>query len=274
MISLAALILKKFGIDNYYIRINTIGTFEERKKYLAELVNYLEKYKNDLSADSSRRLVINPLRILDSKDESDIKILENSPVLYDFLDADSKNNFGEILEGLDNLTINYKTDYKLVRGLDYYTSTVFEFISDSLGAQNSLLGGGRYDVLVKQLGGKPTPAIGFAAGIERLITILDAGYFNYPEQKPLKLYIITMSNESRKFASSLLTVLRSEGIRCDTDYLGRNVKSQMKEANRLNAEYAIVIGDDEIKSMKGKLKRMSDGIETDITDFNNLKNML
>lgn len=274
MITLAALIMKKFGVENYYIRINTIGTFEERKIYLTELVQFLEKYKNGLSPDSSRRLVINPLRILDSKDERDLKILEDSPVLYDFLNSDSKNNFEKILTGLDNLSINYKTDYKLVRGLDYYTSTVFEFISESLGAQNSLLGGGRYDVLVKQLGGKPTPAIGFAAGIERLITILDSGNYNYPEQKPLKLYIITMGDDSRNFASSLLTLLRSENIKCDTDFLGRNVKSQMKEANKLKAEYALVIGDDELKSGKGKLKRMSDGIETEITDFKNLKNML
>lgn len=274
MISLGELILKKFGIENFYIRINTIGTMEERKVFLAELIKYLEKNKSELSQDSKRRLVINPLRILDSKDEGDIKILEGSPVLYDFLTEESKNNFEKILKGLDDLSVKYTVDCKLVRGIDYYTNTVFEFISDSLGAKNSLLGGGRYDVLVQQLGGKPTPAIGFAAGIERFITILDANNFFYPTPKQLQLYIITIGDESRKFASGLLQSLRNDGVKCDTDYLGRNVKSQMKEANKLNAKYVLVIGDEEIKSGKGKLKRMSDGAEIEIEDFNNIKNML
>jgi len=274
MIMLASSVLKNFGIKNYYIRINTIGTADERKSFISDLKKYLENFKDKLSSESHRRLVINPLRILDSKDENDIQILENSPLLYDYLSDESKVNFEKILSGLKNLDVEFNVDYKLVRGIDYYTSTVFEFISDSLGAQNSLLGGGRYDVLVKQLGGNPTPAIGFAAGIERLMTILESNEYEFPEQSPVKLYLITHGENSKNFAVKMLTELRNTGIKCDTDYLGKNVKSQMKEANKIKAEYVVVIGDDEIKSGTAKLKRMSDGVETEITDLFNIKEYL
>lgn len=261
MILLANSIIKTFGITNAVIKINTIGTLSEREVYLKELKNFLLKFLPELSKDSQRRFEKNPLRILDTKDAKDIEILKNAPVLYSYLNDDTKNYFEKILSALSYAEIQFQVDHKLVRGFDYYTSTTFEFISDALGSQNSLLGGGRYDLLIEQLGGKPTPAIGFAAGIERLMMILESDNFDFPAQEKLKLYIVTMGEDSRTFALRLLTQLRNSGIKCDTDFLNRSVKSQMREANKSNAEYVIVLGDDEMKTNSVKLKKMSDGSE-------------
>lgn len=274
MILLADTILKKLGITDCTLRINTIGTVKEREKYLNEFTSYVGKYINDLSEDSRRRLEKNPLRILDTKNKKELEILEDSPVLYDFLSEQTKDNFENILSVIETMNINCVKDYRLVRGFDYYTSLVFEFVSGALGAQNSVLGGGRYDNLVEQLGGKPTPAIGFATGLERMSMILDSNSYNYPRQKRIKLYIATIGEESRKFSLKLSNQLRSAGIRCETDFLGRSVKAQMKEADKMNSEYVIIIGDDEIKSGTVKLKKMSDGSEMQIPEFKNLNLIL
>ncbi len=270
MILLADTLLKKFGIDDAKIKINTIGSLPERQIYLNELKNFLSKYLPELSADSQRRFNTNPLRILDTKDKKDLDILKDAPVLYDYLNADTKSFFEKILDNLKLLNINYETDYRLVRGFDYYTSTTFEFTSGSLGAQNSLLGGGRYDLLVEQLGGKPTPAIGFAAGMERFEMILEENKYDFPSEKEIILYIASIGEESKMYALKLLNSLRNSDIKCETDFLNRSVKSQMKEANKLNSRYAVVIGDNELKNNSFQLKKMSDGNEINITDFENL----
>ena len=163
------------------------------------------------------------------------------------------------------MNIKYDVDYRLVRGFDYYTSTTFEVVSDSLGAQNAILGGGRYDLLVEQLGGKPTPAIGFACGIERLMMMMESEGFIYPEPEKIKLYIATFGDEAKEKSLNILQELREKGIKCETDYLSRSIKSQMKEANKYHAEYVIVLGEDEIKSNKARIKRMSDGEEAEIS---------
>ena len=274
MIALADTILKNFGIKDAVIRINTIGSLSEREIYLKELKKYLSAYENDLSDDSRKRLIKNPLRILDSKDKTDIEILKNAPLLFDYLKADTKIFFESILANLKMLNINYEVDYKLVRGLDYYTSTTFEFMSDSLGAQNTLIGGGRYDILVEQLGGKPTAAIGFAAGMERLGMILEAKKYKFPSEESIKIYIVTMDEKCKILAFGILNELRNSGIKCETDYLNRSVKSQMKEANKTDAEFVIVIGENEIKENKAKLKKMSNGTETEVTDLKNIKDYL
>ncbi|MBL8008471.1 MAG: histidine--tRNA ligase, partial [Ignavibacteria bacterium] len=274
MIVLADTILNNFGINDAVIRINTIGSLSEREIYLKELKKYLSAYENDLSDDSRKRLIKNPLRILDSKDKTDIEILKNAPLLFDYLKADTKIFFESILANLKMLNINYEVDYKLVRGLDYYTSTTFEFMSDSLGAQNTLIGGGRYDILVEQLGGKPTAAIGFAAGMERLGMILEAKKYKFPSEESIKIYIVTMDEKCKILAFGILNELRNSGIKCETDYLNRSVKSQMKEANKTDAEFVIVIGENEIKENKAKLKKMSNGTETEVTDLKNIKDYL
>lgn len=274
MIMLADSILKDFSIKNTIIKINTIGSLSERETYLKELKNYLLKYLSELSTDSKRRFETNPLRILDTKDKQDIEILTDAPLLYNYLNDDTIKLFERILSALSTMNVRYEIDYKLVRGFDYYTSTTFEFISDALGAQNSLLGGGRYDLLTEQLGGKPTPAIGFAAGMERLMMILESNKYEFPTEDKLKIYIATIGEESKGFALKLLNLLRSSNIKSETDYLNRSVKSQMKEANKLNAEYVVVIGEEEMKTKSAKLKKMSDSSEMNIPDLENLKEML
>lgn len=274
MILLADLILKSFDINNSLLKINSIGTLKERETYVILLKNFLSKYLNELSKDSQRRFEKNPLRILDTKDEKDMEILKDAPLLYEYLNEDTKKYFENILTVLKELGIKFEIDYKLVRGFDYYTSTTFEFISDSIGAQNSLIGGGRYDLLIEQLGGKPTPAIGFAAGMERLQMVLEANKYNFPKEENIKLYIVTIGEDSKKYSLKLINDLRSSGIKCETDFLSRSVKSQMKEANKLNSEYVLVLGEEEIKNNSGKLKKMSEGVELEISDFQNLKNYL
>ncbi len=270
MISLGDSILKALGLKDYTITLNTLGTNEERKAYLSKLKEHLKPFENQLSETSKVRLEKNPLRILDTKNPEERKILEDAPVLYDFLSDESKTHFQNILTSLDALKIKYVVDYKLVRGLDYYTSTAFEFISSELGAQSTILGGGRYDVLVEMLGGKPTPAIGFAAGIERILILLEekekAGKFTFPEDNKLNLYIVNAGLKDNSKIQKLLLDLRALGIKCDSDFLSRSVKSQMKESNKYNAEFTMVIGETEVESQKCRLKRMADGkeIEADL----------
>ncbi len=274
MILLADSILKAFGIQDVVVKINTIGTLEERIIYLKEFKNYLSKYLNKLSKDSRIRFEKNPLRIFDTKDPGDIEILKEAPLLYNYLNTETKKNFENILSSLKSLDVNYEIDYKLVRGLDYYTYTAFEFISNDLGSQNTVIGGGRYDKLVEQLEGRPAPAIGFAAGIERLMMILEAKKYEFPKEEGIKLYVATIGEDSKLYAIKLINTLRASGIKSETDFLNRSIKSQMREANKVNAEYVIVIGDNEMKTKSGKLKKMSDGTEIEISDFGNLVNLL
>lgn len=265
VITLADSILKSLGITDYTIKLNTLGTNEERKIYLEKLKEYFKRYESSLSETSKIRLEKNPLRILDTKNPEEIKLLENSPVLYDYLTDETKTHFQNILVSLDSMKIKYEIDRKLVRGLDYYTNTAFEFISNELGAQSAILGGGRYDVLVEMLGGKPTPAIGFAAGIERILILLEekekTGKQIFPADARLNLYIVNAGLNDKSKIQNLLLELRAAGIKCDSDFLARSVKAQMKEANKLNAEFTVVLGENEIASQKVRLKRMSDGKE-------------
>ena len=267
IIAISMEILKHFGIKNLVTKVNTIGSVKERANFLAKLQEYMNKYKSELSLDSQRRLEKNPLRLLDTKNEKEIEILQEAPILYDYLEQETKDNFKKLLLSLDSLKIRYEVDHSLVRGFDYYTATTFEVLSDSLGAQNAILGGGRYDLLVEQLGGKPTPAIGFACGIERLMMMMDSeadGGYKYPDENRLMLYIATYGDEAKEKAIGILQQLRDKGYKCDTDFLSRSIKSQMKEANRLNAEYVIVLGEDELKENKAIIKRMADGAEANI----------
>ncbi|HEY5536243.1 MAG TPA: histidine--tRNA ligase [Ignavibacteria bacterium] len=273
MISLSVRILNEFGIKDIVTKINTIGTIEERKEYIAKLKDYLNKYYKDLSSDSKRRLETNPLRILDSKLDFEIDILNGAPVLFDFLNETSKEHFNKVLEALTGFGIKCEVDYKLVRGFDYYTSTTFEVISNDLGAQNAVLGGGRYDTLVEQLGGNPTPAIGFASGVERLMMLLEKLDYKFPEPLKLKLYIVTIGEEAKKFAAKKLFELRKKNIKCDTDYLNRSVKAQMREANKLNSEYTLVLGENEIKSGQAQLKKMIDGEIINVA-LDNIENLI
>lgn len=268
LIALADTVLKSFGIKDTVTKINTIGSPEERKKYISDFKEYLSPYLDKLSKESRVRFDKNPLRILDTKDEGDREILTNAPVLYESLTAETKGKFEMLLRLLEDLKINYQVDHKLVRGLDYYTETTFEVISDSLGAQNTILGGGRYDKLISQLGGKETPAIGFACGIERLMMVMEAAGFQYPSAQKLSLYLVTSGEKAKAYALKLITELREMKIHSETDYLSRSIKSQMKEANRLNAEYVIVIGDNELTNGFANIKRMDGSKEEHVIVLN------
>jgi histidyl-tRNA synthetase len=265
LISLGAKMLNEFGIKNIVFKINTIGSTEERTKFLHDLKKYLQDFRNKLSNDSQKRLEINPLRILDTKIDYEIDILKNSPVLYDYLDSDTKSHFDDVLNALKSIGIKYEIDYRLVRGFDYYTSTTFEVLSEDLGAQNAIFGGGRYDNLVEQLGGKPTPAIGFACGLERLSMILEKNKYEFSVKENIKYYFVTIGNDSKLFSLKLMEDIRKKGIICETDFLNRSVKAQMKEANKIKAENVIVIGENEIVEKKFKVKNMTDSSETDAT---------
>lgn len=270
IISLAQEVYYRCGISNFKVKINSIGKPEDRLVYIELLKEYLKNYLNELSENSKRRFDTNPLRILDSKDKSDIKILNDAPKILDNLSSESKSRFEKVLSGLKDININYEIDFKLVRGLDYYTDTTFEFVSEDLGAQDAIGGGGRYDGLVEQLGGKPTYGVGFGSGIERLIMVAEKSNFKFPAKTVLKLFVIPLAEKAKSLSSKICYDLRRNNINCETDLLGRSLKAQMREANKLNAEFVFIIGEDELKKGSGILKKMSDGSQKEIP-FSKLK---
>jgi len=265
MILLCIKILEHFGVGNVITKINTIGSPIERKDYLNELKKFLKDHIGSLTDTSKNRLEKNPLRILDTKDEKEIEILKSAPRLYDYLNDSTKKHFVNLLNLLDKLNIKYQVDYNLVRGFDYYTSTTFEIISNDLGSQNAIIGGGRYDNLIEELGGKSIPAIGFACGIERLLFLMGKNNYKFPSESIVNLFIVTLGDKAKDFALKILTALRKRNIKCDTDFLDRSIKSQMKEANKIGSEFTIVIGDSEIDTNNALIKRMKDGKEFEIS---------
>jgi len=265
MIQMAYEILKSLGLKNLTIKINSLGTLETRENYKTLLKNYLTDKKNKLSEDSRRRFETNILRIFDSKVESDQEIIKDAPKLVDHLDEESKNDFEVVKDQLKKSDIPFEIDPALVRGLDYYTKLTFEIDSGSVGAQTALCGGGRYDLLIETLGGKPTPATGFAAGIERILLACEnEKSFTVPEPA-IDVYLVRIGNELESFVSELAGKLRTENLSIDFDYLQRSVKAQMREANKLNAKYVLFVGGDEYKEGMMNLKNMSTGTEEKVS---------
>ncbi len=270
VILLANAIIEKIGIKNHKLLINSLGTIESRERYKDELKKYFKVHFEKLSEDSQRRLEINPLRILDSKAEQDIAISNNAPQLSEYFDEESKAHFDFVINALNSLEIDYEINQKLVRGLDYYSHTVFEFQSSNLGSQDSFGGGGRYNGLFEQLGGKSTPAVGFAFGIERLLMIAEKqGVLPNIENK-LDYYIICPSESAKLLAMKLSKELTAKGKSVLYDLNRRSFKSQMKEANNCNAEFAIILGEDELSRNSFTLKNMktSEQSEVKIEEFN------
>ena len=269
LILLAKEVYNRCGINYFKVKINSIGKFEERREYINKLKEYLTAQIDTLSEDSKRRLNTNPLRILDSKDENDREITASAPRIIDSLSNESRNRFETVLKELDMLGVEYEVDFCLVRGLDYYTDTTFEFISKDLGAQDAIGGGGRYDGLAEMLGGKPTPGAGFASGIERIIMVAEKNGFAFGELSAPVVYFITIDEAGRELSAKLMYDLRKNNISCETDYLNRSFKAQMREANKQKCKYVYIIGTDEIKSGKGLLKNMSNSTQQEIS-FNEL----
>ncbi len=263
IISMAYNIYKMFGIDNLEIKINSLGSGDIRKKYGNDLKESLMAFKNDFNESELIRLEKNPLRILDSKNKNTKKIVqENAPNIFDYISNEDNQHFNDVTNILDELKITYIHDQKLVRGLDYYTKTVFEVTSSDLGAQDALCGGGRYNNLVQELGGKNIPAIGFAAGIERLVLAM-----NLESNRTINtdIYIINIEKKYAAKAMQLADLLRKElGIAVYIDSLRRSIKSQMRHANKMNAKFTIILDSENLNEDKIFIKNMNDNTQESI----------
>lgn len=251
------------GLDEYELHINSIGCDKCRPTYHAELKKFLAAHHDELCEDCQARYETNPLRTLDCKNEKCQLVLEDAPKPADYLCDDCDIHYTHVKEGLDQIGIEFEEDPKLVRGLDYYTRTVFEFVSDGIGAQSAICGGGRYDNLVETLGGPPTPAIGFAFGLERLRLELEARGIEMPGVERPDLYILSFE-DTRGPALHLAQRLRAEGLTVETDIMERSFKAQMKHANRIYAKHLLVLGSEELKADTVQVKNMASGEETEI----------
>ncbi len=264
VISLARQILLNLGIEDISLEINSIGCPECRKKYHAALKEYFQAKKGELCATCNDRLERNPMRILDCKSPICSEIAKDAPVVIDYLCDDCAAHFEGVKAHLNAAKINYKINPHIVRGLDYYTRTVFEFVSGDIGAQSTVCGGGRYDGLISQMGGPAVPSLGFAMGIERLMLAINNKGIELPEAKTADLYIATMGENAAIKATEICTAVREEGYKAQTDICSRGLKAQMKYADKIGAKFTVVLGDNEIETGKVKLKDMSSGSETEI----------
>ena len=260
VIACANQVIKELNIQKLSkLNINSLGNIDDRKKYIKDLAHYLKNYKNKLSKDSLIRLEKNPLRILDSKSEDDISIIKNAPRLNEYLNSASRENFKLVLEGLENLNIKYIINENLVRGLDYYNDTTFEFITDKLGSQSAIIAGGRYDGLMKQMGGSDIPGIGWAGGIERLVLLS-----TIKTVKNKHISIIPVGEENNNICFDLAQKLREKNISVEMSYSG-NLKKRLKNANKLASNYAIIIGTEEINNNSALVRNLETGEQNKIS---------
>lgn len=260
MIEMVYSLYERMGLKHLKVYLNCLGDKNAREQFRTSLQNYLRPRLLELSEDSQRRFETNPLRILDSKDERDKEIIQQAPRILEFLSDEAKAHFETVQAILTHLKIPFEVNDKLVRGLDYYTNTVFEITSGQLGAQNSIAGGGRYDGLLKSLGGPDLASIGFAMGIERVIQVLlHQQNGEYVSRKNPALYIIPLGSEALLEAFDLSRRMRKEGIICSLDLSRKKLKSCMQEANNLGAEFVLVLGETEIKEKRAQIKDMKTG---------------
>lgn len=265
VILVAKTFIEKLGIKNVSLYINSIGCKECRKKYEEALKNYLKANFDNLCELCKSRFEKNPLRILDCKNQDCKKIVENAPSILDYLCEDCSNHFEQVKKLLTLSNVEFKIDHNIVRGLDYYTKTVFEFVSENIGAQGTVCGGGRYDGLVKELGGTETCGIGFAAGIERLLLLMENTGVEIPKDDGVQIYIASMGEQAQEKAFCLVKSLRENGIIAELDHMERGIKAQFKYADKIGAKYVGVIGSDELEKGIIKIKNMSDGQESEVS---------
>lgn len=258
-------IYERIGIKNFELKLNSVGDPESRDAYKAALRDYLKPNLHKLSEVSQNRFEKNPMRILDSKEAEDQEFIKNAPVIKDYLNEETAEHFEKVTTYLEDLGISYTIDPYLVRGMDYYTRTAFELTSPDLGSQDALAGGGRYDLLVEEIGGQPTPAVGFAAGMERLLIACEELSIELAGEKSVDVYFVTLGDAARSFAVTHLPKLREAGISATMDYMSRSMKAQMKDANRENARYTLIIGDNELNEGKFTLRNMKESEENSLT---------
>ncbi len=264
-ISFMMRICHRIGITNTTLRINSIGDPDSRKAYTKALKEYFTPIKEKLSDLSRDRLEKNPLRILDSKEPEDHPLIEEAPRISDYLNQASADHFEAVKSYLDLQEISYEIDPLLVRGLDYYTRTAFELTSPDLGSQDALAGGGRYDLLVEEVGGPKTPAVGFAAGIERLLIACEELGIELAEPPRPDLYLVTLGERAKIWATEQLPKIREKGFSATMDYSGRSMKAQMKDANRELARFALIAGDNELDAGTFTLRDMTESSEESLT---------
>ncbi|NCQ18789.1 MAG: histidine--tRNA ligase [Ignavibacteria bacterium CG_4_8_14_3_um_filter_37_9] len=261
IIILAYTILKSLGLVDITVKINSLGITSSRKVYLEILKEYLESHLNELSEESRKRFEKNVLRIFDSKFENDIQIMKDAPKLIDHLDDESKQEFQVVQNILRSEQIPFLLDSSLVRGLDYYSKTTFEIVSDKVGSQSALCGGGRYDGLIELLGGTPNYGVGFAAGIERILLALQNEKTKLPDNSSLDLYVVLLNKELLNEYYLFATALRKNHLKVEIDYLSRSVKAQMREANKLRAKFVALFGGEEYAENKVVLKNMGTSVQ-------------
>lgn len=267
-------IYQSFGLKHLKLVINSIGDIDSRKEYNEALVKHFEPVIGDFCKDCQARLHTNPMRILDCKIDKDKEAVKTAPRITEYLNANSKTYFEEVKQHLNDLDIEYEEDPNLVRGLDYYTHTAFELMIDNPnyeGAITTLCGGGRYNGLLELLDGPSQTGIGFALSIERLLMAIEEEGIELDVDHDFDLFIVTMGQEADRYAVKLLNDLRQNGVKADKDYMERKVKGQMKQADRLNAKYTVVIGDQELAEKNINVKNMETG-ESERIDLNELVN--
>lgn len=264
IISLAKTVFDELGIKDLSLEINSIGCPECRVKYHEALREYFSARKDELCDTCKERLDRNPMRILDCKSPVCSEIAQGAPVVLDYLCDDCREHFEAVKKYLTAQNIDFTVNPQIVRGLDYYTKTVFEFVSNSIGAQGTVCGGGRYDGLIEELGGQKTPSLGFGLGLERLMLLMEAQGCEYPEDARPDLFIAALGEKATLKAIDIAKDMRAEGYSCLYDLNSRSLRAQMKYADKLNAKYTIVIGDSEVEEGVAKLKDMQTGEETEI----------
>ena len=268
LILLTARFWKALGIEEHTtLELNSIGSVEARANYRNALVSFLEQHKDKLDEDCLRRMYTNPLRVLDSKNPVVQELLNQAPKLFDYLDEESKNHFDGLCHLLDKAGIKYNINQRLVRGLDYYNRTVFEWVTTSLGAQGTVCGGGRYDGLVSQLGGQPTPAVGFAMGVERLVLLVQAVNPSLNRDSSIDIYMISSGNEQTISAAQLMAETLRDGLpdrRIVTNYGSSNFKKQFAKADKLGAKIAVIIGENEIANQTVTIKNLQTGEQVEV----------
>lgn len=264
VISLAKNVLDRVGLKNIELNINSIGCPACRAEYHKALKEYFSARKDELCDTCKSRLDKNPMRILDCKSPVCQSIAKDAPLIIDYLCDDCREHFEQLQKNLSVMGIEFKINPKIVRGLDYYTRTVFEFITTDIGAQGTVCGGGRYDGLIEQLGGQKTPALGFGMGLERLILTMEKQGCDFMEAKTCDLYIASMGENAADKAMALAMELRDEGYFVEYDIVGRGIKPQMKYADKIGSKFVVVLGDNEIETGVAKLKNMATGEQKDI----------
>lgn len=267
VLSMLSKIMESIDVEGLDLQINSLGCKDCRPKYKESLKQYLKDKHPLLCENCQRRMDRNPLRVLDCKGKTCKDAVTDAPVILDYLCDGCKKHFDKVKETLNTLKVTYSMNPRLVRGLDYYTKTTFELVSTNLGAQNAVAAGGRYDGLVEELGGPKTPGIGFAIGMERLVSLMKKD--NFKTNKP-DIFIAALGGEAKNITVNLMDTLRKKGIKAETDYEGSSLKSQMRKADRLGARLVLIIGEDEIKKGSALLRDMEKKTQEDI----NINNML